>query len=107
MRSNLSRFRLFPVRVEGLESRRLLSGLTIVPSFAANIQNDSRASKIEAAIRAAIAQIDGDFSNPITVPVLFHEGGGLGSNLSGINEIPFEQWRDALMSHATDAKPDH
>jgi hypothetical protein len=103
MHSKPSRICFFPVLVEGLESRRLLTGLTIVPTFAANIRNDSRAKNIEAAIRAAIAQIDADFSNPITVPVLFQEGGGLGSNLTGFDDITYEQWRGALMAHAADA----
>jgi hypothetical protein len=88
--------------IESLESRTLLSGLTIVPTFAANIRHDPRAVQIEAAINAGIAQIDSLFSNPITVPILFEEGGGLGTSYSGYGTITYAQWRSTMVTNATD-----
>ncbi len=88
---------------EPLESRTLLTGLTIVPTFAPNISRDPHAVQIEAAIRAGIAQIDSLFANPITVPILFEEGPGLGSSLTGFGDLTYAAWRQALLTHATDA----
>jgi hypothetical protein len=91
------------VPVETLETRTLLSGLTIVPTFAASIKHDSHATEIEAAIRAGINQIDSLFSNEITVPILFEEGSGLGTSLSGYGDITYSQWKAALAVNASDA----
>jgi hypothetical protein len=88
---------------EQLERRTLLSGLTIVPTFASSITSDAHAAQIEAGINAAVSQLDSLFSNPITVPVLFEKGPGLGSSLSGFDQIPYSQWRSAMVAHATDA----
>jgi hypothetical protein len=46
-------------------------GLTIIPTFDSSITGNANAAQIEAAINAAIATIDGLYSNKVTIPVTF------------------------------------
>ncbi len=89
--------------LEKLEARQLLSGLTIVPTFESSITSDPKAAQIEAGINAGITQIEADFSTPITVPIDFTEGGGLGASSTFFAQITYSQWRTALAAKATDA----
>jgi hypothetical protein len=51
------------------------AGLIILPTFDASITNDPNAAAIEATISAAIAIVESQFSDPITVNITFAEGG--------------------------------
>src|SRR5215472_4983026 len=55
-------------------------GLQINATFDASITGDPNGAAIEAAINTAIANIESQFSDPITVNITFQEGGGLGSS---------------------------
>src|SRR5262249_14489498 len=56
------------------------AGLHINPTFDVSITSDPNAAAIEATINAAIANIESQFSDPITVNITFQKGGGLGSS---------------------------
>jgi len=56
------------------------AGLHINPTFDVSITSDPNAAAIEATINAAIANIESQFSDPITVNITFQKAGGLGSS---------------------------
>jgi hypothetical protein len=56
------------------------AGLMIDPTFDPTIKSDPNAASIETTIESAIAVFETLFSNPITVPIYFQEGGGLGQS---------------------------
>jgi hypothetical protein len=56
------------------------AGLHINPTFDVSITSDPNAAAIEATIKAAIANIESQFSDPITVNITFQKAGGLGSS---------------------------
>jgi len=87
--------------VETLEKRTLLSGLTIVPTYAANIQSDPNAAEIETAIQAGITQIESNLATPITVPIEFQEtSSGLGESLTYYNVVSYSTWLGAMQAQA-------
>ena len=65
-----------PAGVSGAVS----AGLHINPTFDISITSDANAAAIENTIIAAIANIESQFSDPITVNILFEKGGGLGGS---------------------------
>lgn len=88
--------------VEILETRQMLSSsLNIVPTFDSTITKDKNATAIEAAINAGIKQIEGDFSNPITVRITFEENGGFAGSETKYVDVSYSSYRKALVSHAT------
>jgi uncharacterized protein YjlB len=58
------------------------AGLQINATFDVSITSDPNAAAIEAAINSAIANIESQFSDPITVAITFQKGSGLGSSSS-------------------------
>jgi hypothetical protein len=56
------------------------AGLHINATFDVSITSDPNAAAIEATINAAIANIESQFSDPITVNITFQKGDGLGSS---------------------------
>jgi hypothetical protein len=76
------------------------AGLIIVPTFDVSITSDPNAAAIEAAINAAIAAIESQFSDPITVNITFQTGGGLGSSGSFYASVPYATFLAALKSDA-------
>ncbi len=60
--------------------RAVSAGLHINPTFDVSITSDPNAAAIEATINAAIANIESQFSDPITVNITFQKAGGLGSS---------------------------
>lgn len=77
--------------------------LTIVPTFAANIQNDPNGAIIMSTINQAIAEYHAHYSDNITVRITFQEGGGLGSSSTSLITTTYVNYRAALVSHATTA----
>lgn len=56
------------------------ANLIITPAFDTSITSDPNSGVIEAAINSAIMDFEADFATPITVPIFFQEGGGLGGS---------------------------
>jgi hypothetical protein len=77
--------------------------LTIVPTFDATITSDPQAAIIEATINAAIAVYEANFTDPITVAILFSEDQtiSLGESWNQNQGPSYLQYRAALVSHAT------
>jgi PEP-CTERM motif len=75
--------------------------MTIIATFGSSITSDANSAAIEAGILAAIGQIQSQFSDPISVPITFEEGGGLGSSSTSIFQVSYSTYRAALV---TDAK---
>lgn len=75
--------------------------LTITPSFASNITSDPNVATIEAGINAAIARVEADIANPITVNITFQEGGGLGGSSTFIGTVSFASYLSALQNNQT------
>ena len=78
----------------------LASSLFLVPTFGPSITGDVNAAAIEATINTAIAVYEATFSDPITVNILFQEGGGLGSSSTAIGSLPYVAFRTALVADA-------
>jgi hypothetical protein len=89
---------------EALESRTMLAGLDIVPTFAPSITNDPKAATIEATINAAIQVYEGWISTPITVNITYGEttSGLANSSTSLVSPaITYTALRSALAARAT------
>jgi hypothetical protein len=77
------------------------AGLVIVPTFDSTITNDPNAASIEAAINTAINNITSQFSDPITVNILFAEQTtGLGSSSSALSTVSYATFLTALKGDA-------
>ena len=76
------------------------AGLIIIPTFDVSITNDPNASVIEATINTAIATIESQFSDPITVNITFVKGGGLGQSLTNGWNVSYAAFLAALKSDA-------
>jgi len=77
------------------------AGLIIRPTFDASITNDPNAASIEATINAAIAALESQFSDPITVDITFGEtSSGLASSLSFFASGPYATVLSALKNDA-------
>jgi len=77
------------------------AALTIVPTYADNINSDPNSATIKATINAAIAEYAAKFSDNITVNMTFQEGGGLGGSSTSIFQTSYTGYRAALVTHAT------
>ena len=78
----------------------LSAGLHINPTFDVSITSDSNAAAIEATINAAIANIESQFSDPITVNITFKKGVGLGSSSSYFANGSYAGYLAALKADA-------
>jgi hypothetical protein len=76
------------------------AGLHIVPTFDVSITSDPNAAAIEATINAAIANIESQFSDPITVNITFQKAAGLGSSSTFFGILPYAQFLAALKADA-------
>jgi hypothetical protein len=76
------------------------SNLFLVPTFDSTITSDPNAAAIESTINTAIAVYEATFSDPITVNILFQEGGGLGSSSTPIGSLSYVAFRTALVADA-------
>ncbi|MDB5325413.1 MAG: hypothetical protein JWM57_982 [Phycisphaerales bacterium] len=90
------------VGIEALERRTLLAGLSIVPTFAANINSDPNAATIKATINAAINVFQAWIATPITVAITFQESTtGLGASTTLGAPFSYTSVRAALAARAT------
>ncbi|HEX4489098.1 MAG TPA: hypothetical protein VH088_22685, partial [Terriglobales bacterium] len=70
------------------------SALTILPTFDASITDDPNAADIEAAINAAITQLETHIVTPTTVKIMFvNVNNGLGGSATFYNNVPYSQYR--------------
>lgn len=93
-----------PAMIEMLESRQMLSGLTINPTFDSTITSDPNAAKIEATINNVIAEYNAAFSNPITVNITFkEETTGLANSNWSYYTVPYASVYSKLAAGATTA----
>jgi hypothetical protein len=76
------------------------AGLHINPTFDASITGDPNAAAIEAAINTAIANIESQFSDPITVNITFQKGPGLGSSSTFFANLPYATFLAQLKADA-------
>jgi hypothetical protein len=76
------------------------SMLTIIPTFASNITNDTNAAAIENTILSAINYYQSTFTtktaNPINVRITFQEGGGLGGSSTTLFATNYQTFINAL-----------
>lgn len=78
------------------------AGLLITPTWDSTITNDANAATIEAGINAAIARVEADIANPITVNILFMEtASGLGGSSTSHYILPYTTYRSALATGQT------
>lgn len=92
-----------PVRISaiGLSAAALVTGpahaLLILPTFDSSLTTQSNAAALESAIDTAVATIDGLYSNPGTVQVLFdYNGAVLGQSQDGENFVTMSQYVSQL-----------
>ena len=76
------------------------AGLHITPTFDVSITSDPNAAAIEGAINTAIANIESQFSDPITVNIKFQKGGGLGSSSTFFGTVSYATFLAALKGDA-------
>jgi hypothetical protein len=81
-------FFLLPVLVSVGAVIPARANLIITPTFDSTITGDTNAASIEGAIDTAIGVFQSTFFNPITVSILFQEGGGLGESQTGFIYTP-------------------
>jgi hypothetical protein len=80
------------------------ASLIINPTFGSSITTDPNAAVIEGAIRAGIAEIEGDISSPnaLTVSILFNSmNTGLGESSTAIGHVSYFDYYNALKAVAT------
>jgi len=80
--------------------RAVSAGLHINPTFDVSITSDPNAAAIEATINAAIANIESQFSDPITVNIKFQKAGGLGSSSTFFATASYATFLAALKGDA-------
>jgi hypothetical protein len=76
------------------------AGLHINPTFDVSITSDPNAAAIEAAINAAIANIESQFSDPISVNITFKRAAGLGSSSTFFATASYAAFLAALKGDA-------
>jgi len=79
------------------------ASLIINTAFDSSITGDPNSASIEAVINAAVQTYENLFSNPITVSILFQEGGGLGQSDDVVNGVSYTSFYNGLV--ANDANP--
>ncbi len=78
------------------------SALVITPNFDASITGNANSAAIKAAINAAITQVQGAFSTPITVNITFKSiATGLGQSNSVYGSLTYAQYKADLTAAAT------
>jgi len=77
--------------------------MTIIATFSGSVMSDPNSAAIQAGILAAIGQIQSQFSDPISVPITFDEGGGLGSSSTSIFQVSYSTYLTALAADAKSA----
>src|SRR5260370_3409717 len=77
--------------------------MTIIATFGSSITSDANSAAIQAGILAAVNQIQAQFSDPISVPITFGEGSGLGSSSTSIFQVSYTSYRAALVADAKTA----
>ncbi len=76
--------------------------LVIAPTFDSSITSDPNATKIEAAINAAIQVYQTNFSDAVTVKILFKQmTSGLGQSSTYYDDVPYSSFLSLLQSRAT------
>lgn len=75
------------------------ASLNITATFDVSITSDPAAVAIEGAINAAIAIYNTTYSNPITVPIYFQEGGGLGGSQTVLYNLGYANFRAGLAAN--------
>ncbi len=101
MRSNIV---LVAVAIAASATGAFGSNLFVTPIFDSSITGDANAAAIEMAINAAITAINNTYSTPITVPIYFQEGGGLGqSNFWTYNQDYQTYYNDLVNTNANPA----
>ena len=94
-------FDLVRISAIGLSAAALVTGpahaLLILPTFDSSLTTQSNAAALESAIDTAVATIDGLYSNPGTVQVLFdYNGAVLGQSQDGENFVTMSQYVSQL-----------
>jgi hypothetical protein len=79
------------------------AGLIINTIFDSSITSGSNAASIEAAINTAVRTFENLYTNPITVAILFQEGGGLGQSNDLVYGVAYTSFYSGLV--ANDANP--
>src|SRR5260370_30100441 len=77
--------------------------MTIIATFGSSITSDANSAAIQAGILAAVNQIQSQFSDPISVPITFGEGSGLGSSSTSIFQVSYTSYRAALVADSKTA----
>jgi PEP-CTERM motif len=75
------------------------AGLIIDTIFDNTITSDSNAASIEAVIDTAVQRFESLYSNPITVSILFQEGGGLGQSNDVVYGVPYTNFYSGLVAN--------
>jgi len=102
MRTNFlnGRSALFVLIALAASAAPAAANILIVPTFDTSITSDPNALAIEAGINAAISLVEASLGDPITVPITFQEGGGLGSSSTPIFQVSYGTYRTALIADA-------
>ncbi len=92
---------------EHLESRLLLSGLVINPTFDSSVTSLSNAAQVEAAVNYVVQQYEGLFSNPITLNITVSAAAGTDifgqSSFTTTLPYTYAQIKAALIAHESSA----
>jgi hypothetical protein len=79
------------------------ASLIINTIFDSSITSDSNATSIETAINTAVRTLENIYTNPITVSILFQEGGGLGQSNDLVYGVAYTSFYSGLV--ANDGNP--
>jgi len=79
------------------------AAFTINATFDSSITADPNAAPIEAAINAAIAQLEASILDSISVNITFQKGSGLGGSSTAISQIPYATYLSSLTADAKTA----
>jgi len=75
------------------------AGLIINATFDSTITGDANAASIEATIEMAVQTFEELYTNPITVSILFQEGGGLGESNDVVSGVPYTVFYSGLVAN--------
>jgi PEP-CTERM motif len=75
------------------------AGLIINATFDSTITSDANAASIEAVIDTAVQTFEELYTNPITVSILFQEGGGLGQSDGIVSGVPYSTFYSGLVAN--------
>ena len=101
-RSQLAAFLTGTLGVVACFSTPARANLTIVPTFDSSITGNVNAVAMQAAVNAAIAQVEVAVLNPITVNITFKSvSSGLGASTTFINTLSYSQYHADLQNNQT------